>query len=242
MRTIKTVTASMIRTILADDFNVGLLMADSERRREFVQIDVEDLDALVERIGEVRDAVVVEKEERQKEATEALQALKSNEEVRKLLGDFNSLEELLEAAGGVAKVQRESTTRTYTPSSTSNNKTFAIELYDTVSGKTIHGKAVNKKLTADIENSEAYKTLIEKDPSMADFDTFMRKYSEEYRKEYKLNAEYNGKKFHINARGKLNQYAMVHFEAFKKKDKSGKSDSELLAEFKQKFKIPETEE
>ena len=237
MRTIKTVTASMIRTILADDFNVGLLMADSDRRREFVQIDVEDLDALAERLGEVREAVVVEQEERHKEATEALQALKTNDAVRALLGDFNSLEELLEAAGGIAKAHRESTTRASTPSSTSNNKTFAIELYDTVSGKTIHGKAVNKKLTADIENSEAYKTLIEKDPSMADFDTFMRKYSEEYRNEYPLNAKYYGKEFHINARGKLNQYAMVHFEAFKKKDKSGADDKELLAKFKESVLI-----
>ncbi len=233
MRTIKTVTASMIRTILQDDFNVGLLMADAERRREFVQIDVEDLDALVERLGEVRDAVVVEKEERQKEATEALQALKSNEAVRALLGDFDSLEELLEAAGGVAKAHRETTTRANTPSSTSNNKSFQIELFDSVSGKTIRGKAVNKKLTAEIENSEAYKTLIEKDPSMADFDTFMRKYSEEYRNEYPLNAKYNGKEFHINARGKLNQYAMAHFEAFKKKDKTGADDKELLAKFKE---------
>ncbi|EOG1790163.1 hypothetical protein ACK3RO_004801 [Enterobacter kobei] len=234
MRAIRTVTASMISTILADDFNVGMLKENPKRAREFVQIDVEDLDALVERIGEVRDAVVVEKEERHKEATEALQALQENEAVRALLGDFNSLEELLEAAGGVAKAHRESTTRTSTPSSTSNNKTFAIELYDTVSGKTIHGKAVNKKLTADIENSEAYKTLIEKDPSMADFDTFMRKYSEEYRNEYPLNAKYNGKEFHINARGKLNQYAMVHFEDFKKKDKSGADDKALLAKFKEK--------
>jgi len=208
-------------------------MADAERRREFVQIDVEDLDALVERLGEVRDAVVVEKEERQKEATEALQALKSNEAVRALLGDFDSLEELLEAAGGVAKAHRETTTRANTPSSTSNNKSFQIELFDSVSGKTIRGKAVNKKLTAEIENSEAYKTLIEKDPSMADFDTFMRKYSEEYRNEYPLNAKYNGKEFHINARGKLNQYAMAHFEAFKKKDKTGADDKELLAKFKE---------
>ena len=232
MRTIKTVTASMIRTILADDFNVGLLMADSERRRDFVQIDVEDLDALAERLSEVRNAVVVEKEERHREATEALQALKSNDAVRALLGDFDSLEELLEAAGSVAKAHQEST-KASTPSSTSNNKTFTIELFDSVSGKTVTGKAVNKKLTADIENSEAYKTLITKDPSMADFDTFMRKYSEEYRNEYPLNAKYNGKEFHINARGKLNQYAMVHFEAFKKKDKTGADDKELLQKFKE---------
>lgn len=232
MRTIKTVTASMIRSILADDFNVGLLMADSERRREFIQIDVEDLDALVERIGEVRSQVLLEQEERQKEANEALKALKSNDAVLKLLGDFNSLEELIEAAGGVVKPQQEST-KASTPSSNSNNKTFTIELFDSVSGKTITGKAVNKKLTADIENSEAYKTLITKDPSMADFDTFMRKYSEEYRNEYPLNAKYNGKEFHINARGKLNQYAMVHFEAFKKKDKTGADDKELLQKFKE---------
>lgn len=232
MRTIKTVTASMISTILADDFNVGLLMADSKRRREFVQIDVEDLDALAERLSEVRNAVVVEQEERHREATEALQALKKNDAVRALLGDFDSLDELLEAAGSVAKPQQE-TIKNTPPSSTSNNKNFTIELYDTVSGKTITGKAVNKKLTADIEKSEAYKTLITKDPSMADFDTFMRKYSEEYRNEYPLNAKYNGKEFHINARGKLNQYAMVHFEAFKKKDKTGADDKELLQKFKE---------
>lgn len=228
----KTITKSMLSTITADDFNIGLLMADSARRREFVQIDVDDIDELVARLNEVRDYVLIEKDNQQKKAAETLQALTDNDVVRSLIGDFGSIEALLEAVSGFeTKKPARDTTRT---STTSNSKIFHIELYDAVSGKTIRGKSVNKKLSTDIENSEAYKTLLKKDPSMTDFDSFMRKYSPEYSNEYQLNAKYNGKEFHINARGKLNSHAMIHFEDFKKKDKTGADDKVLLHKFKEK--------
>jgi hypothetical protein len=88
----KTITKSMLSTITADDFNIGLLMADSARRREFVQIDVDDIDELVARLNEVRDYVLIEKDNQQKKAAETLQALTDNDVVRSLIGDFGSIE------------------------------------------------------------------------------------------------------------------------------------------------------
>ncbi|HDT2126630.1 TPA: hypothetical protein RCG93_003012 [Enterobacter roggenkampii] len=240
MRAIKTVTADLIKKVLSEGFNAATLISDNAHKAEAATIDPDEVREVIERLRVVADTVEPFFIERRREvAAKKLEELKTNDKLRELLGEFSSLEDLL-IAGGVVPTQKEEEPEhekvSKKSSSNSNNKTFMIELYDADTGKLYTGKSTNKTISFDDkkEGSKAYERLLQKDETMKDFDTFMRKYSKEYSEEYDLNAEYNGNKFHLNKRGKLNQYAMVHFEDFKKKDKSGADDKTLLAKFKEK--------
>ncbi|MFX4310378.1 hypothetical protein F8O53_00250 [Enterobacter sp. 63] len=220
MSSIKTITATMIRSILADDFNVGQLVADSERRKELAAIAPEEVDELVSRLQDVKAYVATAQEERRREALEALKSV---------IGDtgFASVEELLAAAGGVtapAPVKAKAASK----GSSSNNKSFTV-----VIGQKSYS-VVNKQLPAGLRDSEAYQTLIKARPEMEKVDNLLREYSTDYQQAYPMNALWNGKEFHINSRGKLNEVSQTYFEEFKKKDKSGADDKTLLANFKKK--------
>lgn len=220
MSSIKTITATMIRSILADDFNVGQLVADGERRKELAAIAPEEVDELVSRLHDVKAYVATAQEERRREALEALKSV---------IGDtgFASVEELLAAAGGVtapAPVKAKAASK----GSSSNNKSFTV-----VIGQKSYS-VVNKQLPAGLRDSEAYQTLIKARPEMEKVDNLLREYSTDYQQAYPMNALWNGKEFHINSRGKLNEVSQTYFEEFKKKDKSGADDKTLLANFKKK--------
>lgn len=220
MSSIKTITATMIRSILADDFNVGQLVADGERRKELAAIAPEEVDELVSRLQDVKAYVATAQEERRREALEALKSV---------IGDtgFTSVEELLAAAGGVtapAPVKAKAASK----GSSSNNKSFTV-----VIGQKSYS-VVNKQLPAGLRDSEAYQTLIKARPEMEKVDNLLREYSTDYQQAYPMNALWNGKEFHINSRGKLNETSQAFFEEFKKKDKSGADDKTLLANFKKK--------
>ncbi|HCD5042399.1 TPA: hypothetical protein NBS83_005192 [Klebsiella pneumoniae] len=220
MSSIKTITATMIRSILADDFNVGQLVADGERRKELAAIAPEEVDELVSRLQDVKAYVATAQEERRREALEALKSV---------IGDtgFTSVEELLAAAGGVtapAPVKAKAASK----GSSSNNKSFTV-----VIGQKSYS-VVNKQLPAGLRDSEAYQTLIKARPEMEKVDNLLREYSTDYQQAYPMNALWNGKEFHINSRGKLNETSQAYFEEFKKKDKSGADDKTLLANFKKK--------
>ncbi|MEP9010035.1 hypothetical protein [Enterobacter kobei] len=220
MSSIKTITATMIRSILADDFNVGQLVADGERRKELAAIAPEEVDELVSRLQDVKAYVATAQEERRREALEALKSV---------IGDtgFASVEELLAAAGGVtapAPVKVKAASK----GSSSNNKSFTV-----VIGQKSYS-VVNKQLPAGLRDSEAYQTLIKARPEMEKVDNLLREYSTDYQQAYPMNALWNGKEFHINSRGKLNETSQAYFEEFKKKDKSGADDKTLLANFKKK--------
>lgn len=210
----------MIRSILADDFNVGQLVADGERRKELAAIAPEEVDELVSRLQDVKAYVATAQEERRREALEALKSV---------IGDtgFTSVEELLAAAGGVtapAPVKAKAASK----GSSSNNKSFTV-----VIGQKSYS-VVNKQLPAGLRDSEAYQTLIKARPEMEKVDNLLREYSTDYQQAYPMNALWNGKEFHINSRGKLNETSQAFFEEFKKKDKSGADDKTLLANFKKK--------
>lgn len=220
MSSIKTITATMIRSILADDFNMGVLLADAERRKELAAIAPEEVDELVSRLQDVKAYVATAQEERRREALEALKSV---------IGDtgFASVEELLAAAGGVtapAPVKVKAASK----GSSSNNKSFTV-----VIGQKSYS-VVNKQLPAGLRDSEAYQTLIKARPEMEKVDNLLREYSTDYQQAYPMNALWNGKEFHINSRGKLNETSQAYFEEFKKKDKSGADDKTLLANFKKK--------
>lgn len=220
MSSIKTITATMIRSILADDFNVGQLVADGERRKELAAIAPEEVDELVSRLQDVKAYVATAQEERRREALEALKSV---------IGDtgFTSVEELLAAAGGVtapAPVKAKAASK----GSSSNNKSFTV-----VIGQKSYS-VVNKQIPAGLRDSEAYQTLIKARPEMEKVDNLLREYSTDYQQAYPMNALWNGKEFHINSRGKLNETSQAYFEEFKKKDKSGADDKTLLANFKKK--------
>ncbi|MCV3770291.1 hypothetical protein [Enterobacter sp. RD4-1-1] len=219
MSSIKTITATMIRSILADDFNVGQLVADGERRKELAAIAPEEVDELVSRLQDVKSYVATAQEERRREALEALKSV---------IGDtgFTSVEELLAAAGGVtapAPVKAKAKA-----ASNSNNKSFTV-----VIGQKSY-TVINKQIPAGLRDSEAYQTLIKARPEMEKVDNLLREYSTDYQQAYPMNAMWNGKEFHINSRGKLNETSQAFFEEFKKKDKSGADDKILLANFKKK--------
>ncbi|EOZ1406514.1 hypothetical protein U9W91_001956 [Enterobacter hormaechei] len=220
MSSIKTITATMIRSILADDFNMGVLLADAERRKEVAAIAPEEVDELVNRLQDVKTYASIAQEERRREALEALKSV---------IGDtgFTSVEELLAAAGGVtapAPVKAKAASK----GSSSNNKSFTV-----VIGQKSYS-VVNKQLPAGLRDSEAYQTLIKARPEMEKVDNLLREYSTDYQQAYPMNALWNGKEFHINSRGKLNETSQAYFEEFKKKDKSGADDKTLLANFKKK--------
>lgn len=212
----------MIRSILVDDFNVGVLVADADRRKELAAIAPDEIDELVNRLNDVKAYIATAQEERRKEALEALKGLITSE------GMFTSVEELIEAAtGGVAPVTRIRTVVRGT-SSNSNNKSFTV-----VIGQKSY-TVVNKQLPAALRDSEAYQTLVKARPEMESVDNLLREYSQDYQAAYPMNALWNGKEFHINSRGKLNETSQRYFEEFKKKDKSGADDKTLLANFKKK--------
>ncbi|HIE5387119.1 TPA: hypothetical protein ACXNPR_000417 [Enterobacter cancerogenus] len=221
MSSIKTITTTMIRSILADDFNVGQLVADSERRKELAGIASNEVDELISRLNDVKAYIATAQEERRREALEALKGIISEQSM------FTTVEELIEAAtGGTPTTHLR--TKIRTTSSNSNNKSFTV-----VIGQKSYS-VVNKQLPAGLRDSEAYQTLIKARPEMAKVDNLLREYSTDYQQAYPMNALWNGKEFHINSRGKLNEISQTYFEEFKKKDKSGADDKTLLANFKKK--------
>lgn len=206
----------MIRSILADDFNVGQLVADSERRKELANIAPEEVDELVSRLQDVKAYVSTAQEERRKEALEALKSIIGGT-------GFSSVEELLAAAGGVvsAPVQAKAKTK---PTS-SNNKSFNV-----VIGQKSYS-VVNKQIPAGLRDSEAYQTLIKARPEMEKVDNLLREYSTDYQEAYPMNASYAGEVFHMNERGKLNEISQNHFAAYQ-----AKYPNASLADFKELVK------
>lgn len=216
MSLVKTITATMIRSLLVDDFDVGILISDSERRKELAAIKPEEVDELISRLNQVKDYIVTAQEERRTEALEALKGVLSGT-------GFDSVEELLAAAAG-STVE---TPKARTTSTTNNNKSFTV----VIDRKQF--TVINKQIPAALRDNEAYIKLIKARPEMEKVDNLLREYSTDYQQAYPLNAEWNGNEFHINSRGKLNEQAMKYFNEYKKKNGGGKDDKEVLKEFKE---------
>jgi len=224
MAVIKTISPNFLRSVLADNFDVGLLVSDTDRRKELANIELEEIDVLINRLNDVKGYVKDAQEERRREAMEALKTVLSE------TGLFNSVEELLAVVTGgdlvdeLVKAKKSHERK----SSSSNNKSFTV-----VIGQKSYS-VVNKQIPAGLRDSEAYQTLIKSRPEMESVDNLLREYSTDYQEAYPFNAVWNGKEFHMNTRGKPNGTAMKYFEEFKKKDKSGKIERDLLQAFKTK--------
>ncbi|MCC4525058.1 hypothetical protein [Enterobacter hormaechei] len=226
MSSIKTITATMIRSILADDFNVGQLVADSERRKELAAIAPEEVDELVSRLQDVKAYVATAQEERRREALEALKSV---------IGDtgFTSVEELLAAAGGVtapAPVKVKAASK----GSSSNNKSFTV-----VIGQKSY-TVINKQIPAGLRDSEAYQTLIKARPEMEKVDNLLREYSTDYQEAYPFNARFGNTNFHINTQGQPNAETKAQFELWKKhmklKNLTPEQDKTYMVDFKKEAK------
>ncbi|MDU4352109.1 MAG: hypothetical protein E7I59_01160 [Phytobacter diazotrophicus] len=232
---IRTITAKMVSSILADDFSAAYLLSDSEDRSKFLAIEPGELDVLSERIQLVKTELISRTKKRQDEAkaavTNIFDQIKDNVE-------FTTVEELIAALSGTAPVVSEedtttdTTTDNKTKSSSSNNKVFNFTFNDRDSGKNFSGVCTNGKVDATTRKSKEYAALLERDPSMKDIDTFLRKYSEEYQKAYPLNATYNGVEFHLNNQGKLNRSAQVQYEEWLNRTKTAES-KDALKQFKE---------
>lgn len=219
MSAIKTITATMIRSILVDDFNVGVLVSDADRRKELAAIAPDDIDELVNRLNDVKAYIATAQEERRKEAIQLIQGILTQQSM------FESVEEIVEAVSGSAPVTRIRTVVRGTGSN-SNNKSFTV-----VIGQKSYS-VVNKQLPAALRDSEAYQTLIKARPDMEKVDNLLREYSQDYQAAYPMNAVWNGKEFHFNTRGPFNELASKYFEEFRKKDKSGDDEKTLKGKFK----------
>lgn len=78
-----------------------------------------------------------------------------------------------------------------------NHRTCRVEITDEEGKVLVKGKCINAVLSVEIIRSQAYLELTERDPSMLDIYTFMRKYSEDHRRKYPLNAVYEGVPFYL---------------------------------------------
>ncbi|HAV1973387.1 TPA: hypothetical protein JG946_003747 [Enterobacter hormaechei subsp. steigerwaltii] len=211
MSTIKTITATLISRVLADDFHTAYLVADGERRVELASVDPDEVQDLITRLEE---ALPVIREVREQRRVEALEALKS------VIGGtgFTSVDELLAAAGGgtvqAAPVKAKATSKS--KSSNSNNKSFTVSWNE--ESPTEPNKQIRKEFT--IVNFDTEKKPISKESFFiaqmkklkGNLHEFMLMYSEDYSKH--CANEYKGKQFYISSslRGSLNQYAQPAYD------------------------------
>lgn len=204
MSVIKSITATMISKILQDDFHTSFLIADAEHRTELAQIDPADVSELIRRLNEALPVIQKVHTERRTEALEAIKAA--------LPKGFASVEELIAAATGT---KAKTKTKSDSAAANNNNKIFTVVIDRT------EFKIVNKKIPASLRDNEAYQKLIKARPELEDVDKLMREYSTDYQQAYKYNAKYNGKLFHMNERGKLNEVSTEYFTDYQKKFTNG---------------------
>lgn len=215
---IRTITAKMISSILADDFQPGYLLTEGEDRAKFLAIDPSELDELLARIEAVKAELNTRLEMRQANARQTVEEIFEQLNTN---GEFKSVDELIHALTGNEVSPAISTTKT----STSKNVTF-IAVIDRK-----EFKITNNKIPEALKNNEAYKKLIKARPEMGDVDNFLREYSEDYKAAYPLNAIFNNEEFYVNERGQLNRNAKQYYEAWLAKKKKTAS-TEALKEFK----------
>ena len=210
MAVIKTVTASLIKTVLMDDFDVGVLVAN--HAKELAAIDPADIDELVDRFQQVKTYIGQAQEQRKQEAIDALKTV---------IGDtpFSSIEELLQAAMGGTVTPTATKAK---KAKTSSNKTFIVVM------DRKEYSVSNKHLPTSLVESEAYQKLIKARPEMADVDNLLREYSQDYQQTYPYNGHYEGEDFHINVRGPINATTGRLFDRYKKKYPNA-----TLADFKE---------
>lgn len=209
MSVIKTITAKMISTVLHDDFNVGMLTADTTGRNSLANVDVNDIDELVERLQDVKAYIATLHSEREKEAHKLLESLVEGSTA------FSSVEDLLAAVGASNAIKAASPV-TQKATKPNGNKTFEVVITDSKKDERRSYNVINKKLPAALLKDEVYQQLVKKNPELADVDEFLRAYSEEYRKAYPLNAKWDGKEFHLNAKGKMNAKSQAFYAEYKK--------------------------
>ncbi|MGZ7154266.1 hypothetical protein ACW0DL_00690 [Escherichia coli] len=204
MGSIKSITAKMISTILNDDFNVGMLTADATGRNALANVNEEDIDTLIQRLGEVKDYVSTLRTERINEAKKLLESLVQES------GSFSSVEELLStlAVSSPASIPQKA-------SKPNGNKIFEVVIVDSKKDERRTYNVINKKLPAALLKDEVYIQLVKKNPELSDVDEFLRAYSEDYRKKYPLNAKWNGHEFHLNQKGKMNAKAQEYYAEYK---------------------------
>lgn len=203
----RTLTNSFFQSLLVQDFNTAVLQSDARRRNELASIDPVEIETLIERLKEVHHVVLQIRSQKQQEAVELLKGL-----VGKGTG-FNSVEELIEAAGGMIEERP-------TPSKkggVTNNRIYRIELLDSGNDERRGYSIVNGVIPPTLKKDPVYVALLAKNPELEHVDELLMAFSPEYQESHPINAKYEKETFHINTRGKFNRKAMVMFSRYKKK-------------------------
>nr|WP_314523113.1 hypothetical protein [uncultured Rahnella sp.] len=238
MSVIKTITAKFIERVLKDDFKAGVLVQDDANRDEAATINPDDVQELIDRLKSVVPVISpLYAEHRKEAAAKALDELKKNEQLKALLGDFGSLDELLAAAGASTKTSKSpNKDKATSSSSSSNNKRFTVRwnITDKVTNETEQVEYTINNFNVDPE-----KTKIGKDEFFINWmkknknnlHDFMLTYSDEY-KAYCKN-EYKGKRFFMpeSGKGKMNP----HCDAAYTQWKEDKGITEDTADNKKQF-------
>ena len=96
-----------------------------------------------------------------------------------------------------------------------NHRTCRVVITDERGRVLLKGKCINGYLSQEILHSPIYLELIEREPELTDIYKFMRRYSEDHRRKYPLNAVYNGIEFYLAKGKEQHRPALELFEQFK---------------------------
>lgn len=193
-----------IQSLLNDDFDIGMLQSDQDRRNELASITEEEITVLISRLHEVLPIIQSIRSQKQSNARKVL------EDAIGASGMFKSVEELLEAITGDTPTRTTTTKKT----KTNNNRIYRIELFDSKSDERRGYTITNGQMPPSLKDDPIYKALIKKNPVLEDVSEFLMVMSPEYREQHPINAKYNKIEFHINERGKLNSKAMAFYEDY----------------------------
>lgn len=207
-------TQKMLAATLNADFRPEVLAPDSEGRLALAAVSTEEITAVIERLVELRTYVAGLQNERQEAARKALQDVLGG------LPGFASIEDLIAAASGAEAPVAPVKGKTKNPTATNNNKRYEVVIYDSKKDERRNYIIFNKKMEA-VKADPLYASIIKKNPELEDTDEFLRAYSEDFRKDYPINAKWNSQEFHCNERGKLNSKAARFYEEFVKENPTG---------------------
>lgn len=193
MSQIKTVSATLIRKILVDDFKPAMLLAtetgsseDVAKARAAVDaINIDELDLLVDRINAVKELVLEQRNSKEAKAKAVLEAALDG-------SGFSSLEELLAAVGVGNAVSTRSKRVKATGDKSKNSYTVKIPHHKGVNKETKEYTIYNYQWEKNaIANDEVFQSLMKKNGN--NIRAVLREYSDDYIAA--CDSEYDGIKF-----------------------------------------------
>ncbi|WP_213712574.1 hypothetical protein [Cedecea lapagei] len=202
------IPARFLSKINTTEFNVGILSTDDSDRKTLASINVLDIDALIRNLEDTKTYIIEIQNNKQAQAKKLLEELVAGS------SDFGSVEELLNAiSSDDVPVHRP---RTMT--GTNNNRRYEVTLFDAAADKHVRFIVVNNMLPKALTDHPLYVEITKKNKELLDTDAFLRAYSTDYAEAFPINAKWNKKTFHLNARGRLNKSSAKYFEDFKKEN------------------------